>query len=333
MRGSMSGVLALVAGLAFPGAGQQVPNLNTSGAKDQPSPRLSQLPYTATYRETWVRRLSNGGTRTDSVIQVEARDSQQRRLTSSTSYLESGVLGEDTVFSLHDNLARTDTQWLVVNSVDRIHRAAPYATVTHLSGPEAVPPACNGPARNSSSLRHAARPLKFVRSDLVAKAIQETVEASLVKSIADDPVARTHQAFAALRAELGAEFRAKPPGPDSDDREDLGRKTIRGIEVHGIRFISKVPAGTPDYANGEPGERVFEQWTHTAPGLRSLMVLQIINDPQVNYTKELVDFTLGEPDSALFKPPANYEFVDQKPQSCPAQEVNMDSSKPKAGPP
>jgi len=104
--------------------------------------------------------------------------------------------------------------------------------------------------------------------------------------------------------------------PPAATNGDLGIKTIKGIEVRGHRSTVTVPQGAFPLMNAEPFEKIFEQWLDTTPGLQSLMVLQVIDDPYVHYTKELENITLGEPDSALFQPPADYEIVVQKSPAC-----------------
>jgi hypothetical protein len=142
------------------------------------------------------------------------------------------------------------------------------------------------------------------------------------KPTADDPATKIHDAFNAIRDQI----RNSPPM-----NGDLGIKAIKGIEVRGHRSTITVPAGAFPMMNPEPFERVFEEWHDTTPRLNSLMVLQVIDDPEVHYTKELESITLGEPDPALFQPPADYEIVEKEPPACPA--LRVDETKPNAGRP
>jgi hypothetical protein len=93
--------------------------------------------------------------------------------------------------------------------------------------------------------------------------------------------------------------------------EDLGTETIQGIEAHGRRTTTTIPAGA--IGNDLPLARTDEEWTATAPGLRGLLVRRVFDDPQSEkMTKELVNFTQAEPDATVFQPPAEYEIVNKE---------------------
>jgi hypothetical protein len=93
--------------------------------------------------------------------------------------------------------------------------------------------------------------------------------------------------------------------------EDLGKQTFQGVEAQGRRTTWTIPART--IGNSDDLVRTDEVWFSTTPGLTSINVRQVYDDPQTGrMTRELVEFTQGEPDAALFQPPSDYEVVTQE---------------------
>jgi hypothetical protein len=92
-------------------------------------------------------------------------------------------------------------------------------------------------------------------------------------------------------------------------REDLGTKTINGLEAKGTRMTTKYPVGR--VGNDQPFTVTHETWMSTD---LMIPVLQIDNDPRTGVrTMELTDIERGEPDSSLFQPPEGYTVRDQYP--------------------
>jgi hypothetical protein len=85
--------------------------------------------------------------------------------------------------------------------------------------------------------------------------------------------------------------------------EDLGKSTIQGIEVHGHRFTTTIPAG--EIGNDQPIISVSETWSARELGIA---LREITDDPRSGKrTRELVNITQGEPDLTTFQPPEGYE--------------------------
>jgi hypothetical protein len=110
MRGSIYGVLALVAALVLPVAGQ-VPRSRTTNVEMGNSAHAARLPYTAEYKITHVRTLSDGSTITQESAQVVAFDSQGRRLTSTTTTPLSSDQMPWTNGTVIDPVAHTHISW------------------------------------------------------------------------------------------------------------------------------------------------------------------------------------------------------------------------------
>ena len=87
--------------------------------------------------------------------------------------------------------------------------------------------------------------------------------------------------------------------------EDLGTQTIQGLQVHGYRGTLTVPAG--QMGNDQPLITTSERWRSEVYGIDAR---EITDDPrQGKTTKELTNFSAGEPDSALFQIPDGYEVL------------------------
>jgi hypothetical protein len=102
--------------------------------------------------------------------------------------------------------------------------------------------------------------------------------------------------------EVGTMMPAKLPKPEI---VDLGTSTIDGLEAHGRRFTTTIQAG--EMGNDEPIVTTREVWTSSE---LQWPVREVTDDPRSgNRTRELVDFSQSEPDSATFQPPEGYEVT------------------------
>ena len=143
-----------------------------------------------------------------------------------------------------------------------------------------------------------------------------------------DPGARTHSfwtvpgqratvtnepAADAPRATCAAPSTMPVPHSEAVERarpkmEDLGKQTFQGIEAHGHRTTFTTAAGA--IGNTETLVNTDEVWFSSTPGLAGINVHQVNENPQTGrMTRELVRFTQGEPDAALFQPPDGYEVL------------------------
>jgi hypothetical protein len=85
-------------------------------------------------------------------------------------------------------------------------------------------------------------------------------------------------------------------------REDLGFKTIAGVEAKGTRFTNVIPTG--EQGNDRPLTIVTERWVSEEYGVE---LSSIRDDPRTGkQTTEVTDFQPGEPDPALFQVPQGY---------------------------
>lgn len=100
--------------------------------------------------------------------------------------------------------------------------------------------------------------------------------------------------------------RTEMPRPEV---EDLGVKTINGVEAKGTRTTRVIPAGRE--GNDQPLTVIHETWFSTALGMP---VMTINDDPRTGTsTMELTEIEHGEPDAALFQVPEGYTVKERTP--------------------
>ncbi|MFT4112453.1 hypothetical protein [Silvibacterium sp.] len=100
------------------------------------------------------------------------------------------------------------------------------------------------------------------------------------------------------------------------EHEDLGTRTIEGVEAKGARITRTIPAGT--IGNDGPLVSHIEFWTAVKLGL---LLEQVIDDPQMGKsTRETTLLSLSDPDPALFQPPADYEVKTETAHQIPCPE-------------
>lgn len=109
MRGSVCGMLALVAICSLPAAGQGV--RNRPSRVEMAHPRVARLPYTAEYTITTVKTLANGTTITKEYTEVRAMDLQGRLMAAKTSVPLSGDQTARTHIGVIDPVARINSSW------------------------------------------------------------------------------------------------------------------------------------------------------------------------------------------------------------------------------
>jgi len=85
--------------------------------------------------------------------------------------------------------------------------------------------------------------------------------------------------------------------------EQLGTKTINGLQAVGTRMTRTIPAG--EIGNRNPIEVVTERWYSSE---LQLPLLETHTDPMMGtMTIKLVNINRGEPDASLFQVPSDYK--------------------------
>ena len=93
-------------------------------------------------------------------------------------------------------------------------------------------------------------------------------------------------------------------------REDLGKKTLLGIEVRGFR--TTITKSSVDSAV-QPQVIILEKWAAVDPVLRGLVTQELNDDSRSGRTiRELVKFRRVAPNRSLFQIPRGYEIVNRE---------------------
>jgi hypothetical protein len=96
--------------------------------------------------------------------------------------------------------------------------------------------------------------------------------------------------------------------PPKSVMESLGTQILEGVEVEGRRTTFTVPEGAQ--GNDRPITSTNEIWT--SPKLKTAVLTKSVDPRNGENTMKLTNIILGEPDPALFQPPADFEVVDDK---------------------
>jgi hypothetical protein len=90
--------------------------------------------------------------------------------------------------------------------------------------------------------------------------------------------------------------------------ESLGTQILEGVEVEGRRTTFTIPEGAQ--GNDRPITSTHETWM--SPKLKTAVLTKSVDPRSGENTTKLTNIVLGEPDPALFQPPADFEVVDDK---------------------
>jgi hypothetical protein len=95
--------------------------------------------------------------------------------------------------------------------------------------------------------------------------------------------------------------------------DQLGNRNINGLEATGSRNTRTIPIG--EEGNEQPLVITHDTWFSKETGLTLLLIDE---DPRRGkYTFEYEDLKLGEPDAAVFAPPADYKVQEVHPNATP----------------
>jgi hypothetical protein len=110
-------------------------------------------------------------------------------------------------------------------------------------------------------------------------------------------------------ANTGTEGPGGPGGPGNVTKEQLGTKTVNGVQAEGVRVTRTIPAGA--IGNDKPIEVVTERW-YSAD--LQMAVMTTHTDPMMGtVTAKMVSVVRGDPDPSLFQVPSDYKLEAGKP--------------------
>ena len=275
MRIGRNGILAacLAAGFALLAIGQSSLGSGTA------APRVFQ-PYTARFKVVSVQTLANGTTITHESTEIQALDSEGRRL-NVTITPASGQMPERSSYRVSDPAARTNMDWMV-----------PGKSVTVRTTPL---PSNPGERTCWSSVSAAGSTFR------ASSGPSTTVMTGLVGGSAGSSSVATAQ-----QRESSNEI----------SREDLGEQTIQGVLATGTRTTVTTPAGA--VGNDAPLVRTMEVWMAKSIGVAVRSLTDDPRTGKRN--RELVELSQGEPDPSIFRAPEGYQVVNQEMHEVPCEQ-------------
>ena len=242
-------------------------------------PGHTNLPYTATKKETFVQKLADGTTISRVNTTTEARDSQGRTMqTNSPGNGGQGV--KITMTMVIDPVAHTHTSWMTPGQeANRIYMPDLAAMRT----PRGQTTASMGSGAG----------------------VALGVSAAVVAPVTPAP------GFATFTSGAASLNPADPNVKPQMHSEKLPGKTINGIYAEGTRLTITYPAGS--LGNDRPIVSVHENWT--SPDLQ-IVVLSTDDDPRSGTrTAEITNLDRSEPDPAIFQVPEGYALKERHPGS------------------
>jgi hypothetical protein len=91
-------------------------------------------------------------------------------------------------------------------------------------------------------------------------------------------------------------------------KEQLGTKTVNGVQAEGVRVTRTIPAGA--IGNDKPIEVVTERWYSTD---LQMVVMTTHTDPMMGTVSvKLASVVRGDPDPGLFQIPSDYKVETGK---------------------
>jgi hypothetical protein len=110
-------------------------------------------------------------------------------------------------------------------------------------------------------------------------------------------------------ANAGAEGPGGPGGPGNVTKEQLGTKTVNGVQADGVRVTRTIPAGA--IGNDKPIEVVTERWY--SPDLQMTVMMTHIDPMMGTVTAKMASVVRGDPDPSLFQVPSDYKLETGRP--------------------
>ena len=224
-------------------------------------------PYTAGFKIHSMHKLGDGTTITHDSTYIKTIDSEGRRFIGITD-AATGESPEHSIFEIYDPAARTTTRWNVPGKLVSIEKLPPPYE-------PGQPRRCW--ARDEIEAREPSRANEYPGSEISSTKLDELDNRGLTTW--------------------------KKASGEHAEKENLGTRSFFGVEAVGERTTLTIPAGA--IGNDAPIVRMFEVLRSKSP---EMVVRMVMDDPRTGKrTRELVEFTPGEPDPSIFLPPEGYE--------------------------
>ncbi len=298
MRGSIGGVMALVALCALPewGQGQE----ERCGYLELPVRYFASSvhePYTIEYATTSQRLLTDGTTKTLDYTVMAAFDSQGRWMNSRTAVSSPEDESPSTYVCVYDPIAGIRTTWSV-------------------------------PGKEATQMKIAE--IESSHSSCVKDKTPDT-EVSHSKPVVEDLGSATILGYVAEGFRIS---RSLPISTSTNGKSYLRKVEIWRAPVPGINFNPGIEL-TDHYGAYDPWywskSEMLENFGQKLPDIfasegrhTGVLVRSVVEYPgQGKISEELQDIRQGNPDPAVFQPPEGYKIVLKKapPTVCPAEKT------------
>jgi hypothetical protein len=304
-------IVALAA--ALPAAGQLSANC----------PRCTQVqrqPYMAEFKITNVQTLADGTTITRETQEVEALDSQGRRLNANSMPFP---VNQENVQVLHTNVQdpveNTQASWDSRTKEARVTKLPPQDQRHGCWANDAENYHMNyGPIRPQGSLYSTGGSAAAGSGGgFVGSVMSSSNMAMPSAGVSPSPSAAMPVAAAPGVSPTVPPVHVPNPAVNRPVREDLGTDVIQGVEVHGYRSTTTIPAGR--IGNDRPIVSTNEYWT--APSLGGLTLRSVNDSPQSGkQMREVTSLSIGDPDPSVFQPPEGYKVKVEEMHEVPCQQ-------------
>jgi hypothetical protein len=236
-------------------------------------------PYLAEFKSVFVQTLADGTTITSETRDIEALDSHGRSLLTKSVPLPGHAANEqDLQTTVYDPVGRTDGRWDSLTKTAKITKFPPEDERHGCWTTDSGSYKVNyGSARQSAP--------------------------------ANNPDRMTGSTTLSVLTNTSSTL-------NGTVEEDLGTDVIQGVEVHGVRRTSTIPAGK--IGNDRPIVTTNEIWT--APSLGIALRLVSDNPTSGKSTHEVVSLTVGDPDPSVFQPPEDYKVTEEELHEVPCQQ-------------
>ena len=263
----------------------------------------------AEFKLTHVQTLADGTTITRETKEIEALDSQGRRMNSNSMFLPGNTANPDMMrTTVHDPVENTQATW---DSRSKTARVIKFPPEDQHNGCWSTD---SGNYRaNYGQGRLPGLPVAGGGGGSASFGV-----ATMGSAVSSSTVVSSGT-VASSSSTITVPLPATMPrtAPNRPVQEDLGTDVIQGVEVHGYRTTRTIPTG--QIGNDKAIVTTNESWN--APSLGGLPLRTVNDSPQSGrQTREVVSLNIGDPDPSVFQPPEGYKVTVEELHPVPCEQ-------------
>jgi hypothetical protein len=307
MRGSIFGVMALIASFALPVSAQfedrgLVERCGVTSLPVHNHANTAHEPHMMKYTVSYQMPQADGTTKTFEFIQVDAIDSQGRWMNSKTAVPSPEEESQRTLVCVYDPVAGIKTTWSV-------------------------------PGKQATQMK-----IAEIESSRSSCAKDKTPEVNVLRSepVVEDFGTETIHGYEARGFKITRSISTHANGKDKTvvRSVEIWRAPLQGLNgLVGLELTDHFDnpwQWSKSEKLGYFGPRPPELFD-AVRGRASLVVREVVDDSRLGKgSEELQDFRQGNPDPAVFQPPEGYTIVTKKatPAACPKEEAPASTEPP-----